>query len=65
MGIAGTVATLMIIISGLKYITSQGNEEKTQSAKNSLTASVTGLLIIISAYVIIKIFVKVLGGTVY
>ncbi|OGE88408.1 MAG: hypothetical protein A3J07_01275 [Candidatus Doudnabacteria bacterium RIFCSPLOWO2_02_FULL_49_13] len=51
--ISGTLALLMIVISGFRYITSQGNDEQTEKAKTSLQWAVIGLAIALLAYVIV------------
>lgn len=53
LGVAGTIALLMIIINGFRYILAGGNEEQTESAKNGLQWAVIGLVIIALAYVIV------------
>ena len=53
-GIAGALAVLMITISGLRYITSAGNPEKTSRAKNGIVYSMVGLVIAIAAEAIVS-----------
>jgi hypothetical protein len=52
-GIAGALALLMITVSGLRYITSAGNPEKTSKAKNGIIYALVGLVIAISAEAIV------------
>jgi len=52
--IAGLISVIFIIIGGLKYITSGGNPEKTNQAKNTILYTVIGLLIIALAQVIVR-----------
>lgn len=52
--IVGVVAVIMIIISGLKYITSMGDSTSTASAKNTLLYAVIGLVIVAMAQVIVR-----------
>lgn len=47
--ILGAVAVVVIIISGLTYVTSSGNSSKIAKAKNSLLYAVIGLVVAISA----------------
>src|SRR5437764_1344570 len=44
--VIGIVAVVMIIVSGLRFITSGGNPERVKSAKNSITYAAIGLLIV-------------------
>lgn len=53
LGVAGTIALMMIIINGFRYIFAGGNEEQTESAKAGLQWAVIGLVIIALAYVIV------------
>jgi hypothetical protein len=57
-GIAGALALLMISVSGLRYITSAGNPEKTAKAKNGIIYSLVGLIIAISAEAIVVFVVN-------
>ncbi len=52
--IVGSLAILFIMINAFRYITAQGNEEQTQSAKQGLQWSIFGLVIVLLAYVIIS-----------
>jgi heme/copper-type cytochrome/quinol oxidase subunit 2 len=51
----------MIIYGGVLYISSAGNEEKIQKAKQTLTAAIFGLIIVILAYAIISFVASTLG----
>jgi len=53
-GIGSLLATLMIIFAGLKYITSAGNPDALQDAKDTIIGSLIGLSIIILSYVLLK-----------
>jgi hypothetical protein len=52
-GIIGALALLMIVVSGLRYITSAGNPEKTSKAKNGIVYAIVGLVIAVSAEAIV------------
>ena len=52
--IAGVLAVIMIIVSGMKYITSGGDSSKITSAKNSLIYAVIGLVIVVLSQVIVR-----------
>jgi len=53
-GIVGVVAIIMIIIGGVKYVTSGGSSEKTTSAKDTILYSIIGLIIVALAQIIVK-----------
>lgn len=56
----GIIAVIMIIVGGLKYITSQGDSNSINSAKDTLLYAVAGLVIVLLAQVIVQF---VLGRT--
>lgn len=55
LSLSGGIALLLIILSGYKLMLSQGNPEKTQEAKETLTAAIVGLLFIIFSLVILQV----------
>ena len=50
----GIVAVVMIIIGGLRYITSGGNDTNVASAKNTLLYAIIGLIIVSLAQLIVR-----------
>jgi fumarate reductase subunit D len=59
----GGLALLMIIVSGIMYMTSGGDSGKADKAKEWLTASIIGLVIALLAYVIVIVVAKTLGAS--
>ena len=57
--IAGAVAVVVIIISGLTYVTSSGNSSKIAKAKNALLYAVIGLVVAVSAWALTNF---IIGG---
>ena len=57
-GIIGALALLMITVSGLRYITSAGDPEKTARAKNGIIYALVGLAVAISAESIVYFVVN-------
>lgn len=55
LSIAGGIAIFMIIFSGYKLITSQGNPEAIAGAKETITSAIIGLLFIIFALTIFQL----------
>jgi len=53
--VAGSIAVVYLIIGGIKYVLSRGNEEKVESAKSTIGAAIWGLVIIIMSFAIIFI----------
>ena len=57
-----TIALIMIIFSGIQWITSEGDVEKVKSARKRLIFSILGLVTIMGAFFIVRIFIFTLGG---
>lgn len=52
MGFLGTIAVVIILFGGFKWMTAGGNEEKVGEAKKLLASGMVGLIIILMAYAI-------------
>jgi len=62
LGVAGIVALVFLIFAGYKYITASGDTEKMGQAKTQILGVIIGLIIIISAWAIVKFIDNVLQG---
>jgi len=62
-GIIGTLAVLFIVIGGIMYMASAGNENMVKQAKNAWTGAVIGLAIALAAPSLIKDLMGILGAT--
>lgn len=51
--VAGIAAVIMIVVSGLKFLTSGGDSNAVSSAKNTLVYALVGLVIVAIAQVIV------------
>ena len=51
------ISVIMIIVGGIRYITSQGNQQQLQSAKNTVLYAVVGLVVAIAARAIVMLVV--------
>ena len=54
----GVVAVIVIIISGIKYATSDGDASKIKSAKDTILYAVVGLVVAILAYAIVRFVIN-------
>lgn len=52
--VAGAVAVIIIIIAGIRYITSTGDSTRIQQAKDTLLYAVIGLVVVIVAFAIVN-----------
>ncbi|HVX58085.1 MAG TPA: pilin [Candidatus Saccharimonadales bacterium] len=57
-GIIAAFALLNIVLSGMKYITSAGNPQRSGEAKNGIIFSLVGLMIAVSAEAIIAFVIN-------
>ena len=51
--VIGAVSVIMIILGGLRYVTSNGDSKATASAKDTILYSVVGLVVAIAAFAIV------------
>lgn len=52
--VVGIVAVIMIIVGGLRYITSGGNDSSVTGAKNTILYAVVGLVVVALAQVLVR-----------
>jgi hypothetical protein len=52
--VIGAIAVIMIVIGGLRYILSQGDENGLRGAKDTIIYSVVGLVVALLAYAIVS-----------
>lgn len=55
--LAGPTAILIIAISGLRYVTSHGDENAMEGAKKTLEWAIIGLIVIILSYSVIRVVI--------
>jgi len=55
------VLFVMLIVGGFKFITSGGDPQKTESAKNTLTWAIAGLVLAAAAFLIIRLIATFTG----
>lgn len=63
LGIGGFITVIVIVLSGIQFITSSGNPEAAAAAKNRLLFAIIGLVIIILAFAVLQIINAVFLGT--
>jgi len=54
-GIASILAVIMVMIAGLIYLTSAGNPQRIGQAKNIIIGAISGLVILLSSYMILNL----------
>lgn len=60
--ILASLAVLMIVVSGILYITAAGNEGRIDTAKSYLTYSVIGLVVALLGWVIVRTVSSAIGA---
>ena len=55
--IVGIIAVIMLIVGGIKYITSGGDSKKVTDAKNTVLYAIIGLVICLLAFAIVNFVV--------
>lgn len=50
LGLAGGIALLVIVVAGFRFVTSQGNPDATNRARNTIIYALIGLVICTLAY---------------
>ncbi|HCM52256.1 TPA: hypothetical protein DIS56_03975, partial [Candidatus Saccharibacteria bacterium] len=60
--IVGIVAVVMIIIGGLRYITSGGSDTSVTSAKNTILYAIIGLIIVALAQIMVRFVLRQITG---
>lgn len=58
---AGVAALFFIIFSGIKFILSRGDAKKVQSARETLTYAIIGLIVILLSFLIVNIISYITG----
>lgn len=54
LSVAGIVGIIGLVVAGIWYLTAAGDEGRIRLAKKAALASVIGLIVILSAYVIVS-----------
>ncbi len=58
---AGVAALFLIILSGIKFITSGGDPKQVEGARHTLTYAIIGLLLILFSFLILNLISYVTG----
>ena len=62
LGVLGAIAVLIIVIAGFQFALSQGNQEKTKKARQTILYAVVGLVVAIFASVIVNFIIDNFGN---
>ena len=62
LGIVGSIALVMFIYGGFSWMTAAGNQEAVTKGRNILIWATVGLIVIFSAYALVKFVFTAIGG---
>ncbi len=58
----GIIAVIVVVIGGIKYMTSQGEPERIKSAKSTIMYAIIGLIVTLAAFAITEFILGALDG---
>ncbi|MDB5186545.1 MAG: rane protein of unknown function [Candidatus Saccharibacteria bacterium] len=56
--VIGAISVIMIIVGGIRYVTSAGDSSKIKAAKDTIMYSVVGLVVALLAYAIVNFVLR-------
>lgn len=56
--IVGAVAVIMLIVGGIRYVTSGGNQQAVSDAKNTILYAIVGIIVVLLAYAVVNFVVS-------
>ena len=59
--LGGLITFILLVWGGVRYLTAQGDKEQVESARNTITYALIGLVIVIGSYAIIKLIEAFFG----
>jgi hypothetical protein len=62
MGILAAIATLFLVVGGLRYMTAAGDPAQAEQAKGNVKAALIGYALAVLAPVILQVLQGILGG---
>ena len=64
LGLSGTVALVLVVVGGIQWMFSKGDEAKIKNARKLMTSGAVGIIIIAAAYAIADFVIKQLSAAV-
>jgi ABC-type cobalamin transport system permease subunit len=59
--LAGVVLFIMLIVGGMNFLLAGGDQKKLEKAKGTITSAFAGFILLISAYLILKLIEIITG----
>ena len=60
--IIGAISVIMLVIGGLRYVISGGNDQAVTGAKNTILYAIIGIVVALLAYAIVNFVIGAIGG---
>lgn len=60
--VVGVIAAVMLVLGGVRYIISQGDEDQTEQAKNTILYALIGLIVIGLSAVVVNFVLGAVSG---
>src|SRR5262245_53138949 len=61
LSLAGVALFIMLIVAGYNFLFAGGDQKKLERARGTLTGAITGLVVIVLAYLILRLIAAVTG----
>jgi hypothetical protein len=58
LSVFGFIAIMALVVSGLLYLTSGGNEERVKTAKKAAAYAIVGIIVALGAMIVIKFLAR-------
>lgn len=65
LGLMGVIFLVLAIYGGYNWMMARGNEDMVEKAKKTITNATIGLIVVLSAYALVRIIVDVVGSRVF
>lgn len=62
MAMIGIIAIFMFVVSGWIYLTAGGDEKKTETAKSNIKFTIIGLVVALTAFIIVRLVANLMGA---
>ena len=59
--LVGALSVIMLIVGGLRYVTSAGDSKRVADAKSTITYAIVGVVVALLAYAVIKFVTGAIG----
>jgi hypothetical protein len=61
--LVGAISVIMLILGGLRYVISNGDQKNVTAAKDTILYAVIGLVVALASYAIVNFVIQFIGNT--